>query len=54
MISKKITISELGSERQFSDIINYGAVLISDELIVWANQASRASGSSVEEAPKGN
>ena len=51
---KKITISELGSERQFSDIINYGAVLISDELIVWANQASRASGSSVEEAPKGN
>jgi tetratricopeptide (TPR) repeat protein len=35
---KKITSSELGKERQFSDIINYGAVLISDELIMWAGQ----------------
>jgi imidazolonepropionase-like amidohydrolase len=39
---KEITANELGKERQFGDIINYGAVLISDELILWAGQEPNA------------
>ena len=36
----KITKEELGKEKKFTDVIQYGAVLISDEVITWAKQAS--------------
>ena len=36
----KITKDELGKEKKFTDVIQYGAVLISDEVITWAKQVS--------------
>ena len=36
----KLTEDDLGKEKKFTDVIQYGAVLISDEVITWAKQVS--------------
>ena len=36
----KLTKDDLGKEKKFTDVIQYGAVLISDEVITWAKQVS--------------